>query len=408
MNWKLLMALLLILAQLYGLLLTRLRLRSCTNPIPAAVADVYDAETYARWRAYNAEKARLQLLSGVLTLALELALLLSDAYAAFAGLFPTGETQVFAVILLNLLAELLLLPLAWHNTMGIEEKYGFNRTKPGTFFADQAKEFVLGLCLITGAALFLGWAHRTLGDWLILAFVLLLTAFSLLGSLLYPVFSRLFNKFQPLPEGPLKDQLTALLEKNGFRVRAIRVMDASRRSTKSNAYFTGFGRMKTIVLYDTLVESMTPEEICAVFAHEMGHGLHHDTLRNQLLSLLRMAAIGVLAWLTLRSPALFTAFGFPEVNYGFALLLILSVEFPLAAPLFALLANHFSRRAEYRADAQAVLEGYGAAQISALNKLSRQNFSDLAPSPLLVKLTYTHPPLSERITAIERRMAEAS
>ena len=179
-------------------------------------------------------------------------------------------------------------------------------------------------------------------------------------------------------------------------------MDASRRSTKSNAYFSGFGKMKTIVLYDTMVQAMTTDEICAVFAHEMGHGLHKDTLKNQLLSFVQMLFLSVLAWLTLRTSDIFTAFGFPGVNYGFALFLIMSVEFALIAPLFGLLVNGISRRAEYRADAQAVEEGYGEALISALKKLTRENFGELAPSPLLVKLEYSHPTLSQRITAIEK------
>ena len=159
--------------------------------------------------------------------------------------------------------------------------------------------------------------------------------------------------------------------------------------------------MKTIVLYDTLVESMTPDEICAVFAHEMGHGLHKDTLRNQILSFVQMLLMAVLAWLTLRTKDLFIPFGFQDINYGFAMVLIMSVEFALIAPLFGLLVNYFSRRAEYRADAQAVQEGYGADLVSALKKLARQNFSDLAPSPLLVRLEYSHPTLSQRISAIE-------
>ena len=220
-------------------------------------------------------------------------------------------------------------------------------------------------------------------------------------SFLYPVLSRIFNKFVPLEDGELKEKLTGLLERNGYHVRDIKVMDASRRTTKSNAYFTGFGKMKTIVLFDTLVESMTTEEICAVFAHELGHGLHKDTLKNQVLSFFQLIVLAVLAWLTLRTEGIFNAFGFEEVNYGFALLLISSVEFALISPLCGLVINYFPRRAEYRADAQAVKEGYGEQLISALKKLARQNFSDLAPSSILVKLEYSHPTLSQRIKAIE-------
>ena len=161
--------------------------------------------------------------------------------------------------------------------------------------------------------------------------------------------------------------------------------------------------MKTIVLYDTLVQSMTTDEICAVFAHEMGHGLHKDTLKNQILSFVQMLILGVLAWLTLRSPEIFRSFGFDTVNYGFAIFLIMGVEFALIAPLFGLLVNWHSRKAEYRADAQAVKEGYGASLVSALKKLAKENFADLSPHPLLVKLEYSHPTLSQRIEAIEKK-----
>ena len=403
MNLKLLVLAVFVLVYLYNLLLAVIHQRSADNPVPDNVKDVYDAETYRTWREYHAEKARFGILSSAVSFLIELALLLFNAYAAFAGLFGKHPVaQIFAVFLLSSLAELMLTPFAWHETMVIEEKYGFNKSTAKTFWADQVKEFVISLGLMTGIGALLHWLWMSLGDWLILAFAVVMTAFLLIFAFLYPVLSRVFNKFTPLEDGELKDKLTALLTMNGYRVRAVQVMDASRRTTKSNAYFSGFGKMKTIVLYDTLVEAMTPDEICAVFAHELGHGLHHDTLKNQFMSFVQMAALGVLAWLTLRTPEIFTRFGFDGVNAGFAMILILSVEFALIAPLFGLVINALSRKAEYRADAQAVKEGCGEELVSALKKLARQNYADLAPSPLLVKLEYSHPPLSQRIEAIEK------
>ena len=401
-NFKLLALLILLLVFLYNLLLKMLDWRSADNPIPANVADVYDGETYKKWRAYHAEKCRLGLFESIAAFLVECCLLAFNAYAAFAGLFsPALFIQSFAVLLLSTLSSVFGLPFSYYDTMVIEEKYGFNRSSKKAFWADRIKEFIINLLIVVVIASLLMWIHQALGDWLILVFAAAMTLLMLFISFLYPFLSRIFNKFTPLEEGELKEKITALLEKNGYRVRAIQVMDASKRSTKSNAYFSGFGKMKTIVLYDTLVQSMTADEICAVFAHEMGHGLHKDTLKNQILSFLQMLILGVLAWLTLRSADVFVPFGFEGVNYGFALLLIMSVEFALIAPLFSLLASWFSRRAEYRADAQAVAEGYGDALVSALKKLARENFADLAPSPLLVKLEYSHPTLSQRIEAIE-------
>ena len=406
MRFKLMALAILFLVYLWNQLLKLLQWRSEKNPIPANVSDVYDAETYARWRSYHAEKCRLGLVENTVSFLAQLCLLAFNLYAAFAAWFGNGAfNQMFAVLLLSSLSDLLLLPVHYYDTMRIEEKYGFNRSTKKTFWLDQVKEFVIGLLFITLIGWLLMTVHQALGDWLILVFAGGMTAIMLAISFLYPFLSRIFNKFTPLEDGELKSRITALLEKNGYRVRAIQVMDASRRSTKSNAYFSGFGKMKTIVLYDTLVQQMTTDEICAVFAHEMGHGLHKDTLKNQLLTFVQMLILGALAWLTLRTPEIFQAFGFDGVNYGFAIVLITSVEFALLAPLFGLLVNARSRKAEYRADAQAVREGCGEALVSGLKKLARENFSNLAPSPLLVKLEYSHPTLSQRIDAIEKGSA---
>ena len=403
MSIKILVLVVLALVYGYNLFLNLLRLRSRKNPVPVNVIDVYDRDTYRKWRAYHGEKCRLSLFESTAEFLVEFLLMALSAYAAFAGLFSKALfVQMFAVLLLSALSGVCSLPFSYYDTMVIEEKYGFNRSTRKTFWMDQLKGFVINLVLITVMGALLLWIHQALGDWLILVFAIVMTLLMLGISFLYPIFSRIFNKFTPLEEGELKDKITGLLEKNGYKVRAIQVMDASKRSTKSNAYFTGFGKMKTIVLYDTLVQSMTADEICAVFAHEMGHGLHKDTLKDQLITFAQMLLLGVLAWLTLRLPQVFKPFGFGEVNYGFALILITSVEFALLSPLMGLLSSWVSRRAEYRADAQAVQEGYGEALVSALKKLSRENFADLAPSPLLVRLAYSHPTLSQRISAIEK------
>lgn len=388
---------------LYNLALSILKASSSKNPIPKNVSDVYDPETYGKWRAYHAEKSRLSIVTSSVSFILDLLLLALNVYSSFASLFPENPTtQLFSVFLLSSLTSLPLIPFEYYDTMVIEQRYGFNRTKKSTFWIDRIKEFVISLLVMTGIGALLMWTHRLLGDWLILAFAVIMTLFALAVAFLYPLLSRVFNKFTPLEDGELKDRVTALLSSHGYKVRAIKVMDASRRTTKSNAYFTGFGKMKTIVLYDNLVKNMSTDEICAVFAHEMGHGLHRDTLKNQIMSFVQMAILSVLAWLTLRTGEIFTQFGFSAVNYGFAVILIMSVEFALIAPLFGLLVNALSRRAEYRADRQAVSEGYADALISALKKLSRENFSDLAPSPVVVKLEYSHPTLSQRIDAIEK------
>ena len=242
---------------IYNMALDAVRMRSAKNPVPMNVADIYDEETYHKWRAYHAETTRFSVITTTVSFVITFLLLLFNVHAAFAGLFNKSDfMQLFAIIVLETLVEVAMLPFEWIEAMKIEEKYGFNRMTPKTFFIDQIKKFIISLALMTGIGALLMVVHQALGDWLILAFAGVMTLFILAIAFLFPFLSKIFNKFTPLEDGELKDKLTGLLEKNGYKVRAINVMDASRRSTKANAYFSGFGKMKTIVLYDTLVEAM--------------------------------------------------------------------------------------------------------------------------------------------------------
>lgn len=402
MNWKLIFLILFTLQHVYTLVLNLVQRRSVKNPTPANVADVYDADSYRRWQCYHAENSRLSILRTLVSWGLTMALLGFDVYARVAAHFPaSGFMQLLAVLLTSSVVEtVVFLGFSWVDTMVIEQKYGFNRSTVKTFVVDQIRNFLLELLLSVSLSYLLMSLHSALGDWMVLVFAGAVFAMTLVISFLYgPVFSRLGNKFVPLEEGELRTRLMALLEKHGYQVKAIEVMDASRRTTKLNAYFTGFGRMKRIVLYDNLVNAMSADEICAVFAHELGHGLHRDVLKQQIMNLGNLLLMSAVVWLTVRTPAMHTAFGFGAVNYGFAFIL-LSGLMGLFQPLTGMVTNAYSRHAEFRADAQAVKEGYRGAMVVALKKLARENFSHLAPAKALVVLEYSHPPLSERIAAI--------
>ena len=404
MQYKALFLLLFTLTHLYTLVLNIVQYRSASNPTPANVADVYDNATYQKWRAYHGEKSRLDILRTVVSWVLTMGLLLCNFHAAAAGLFPTGAFwQLLGVILGQTLAEtVVFVGFQWVDTMVIEQKYGFNKTTVKTFVIDQVRSFLIEIVLGVILMGLLCWLHTDMGDWVILLFTGAVFALTLCISFLYgPVFSRLGNKFVPLEEGELKDKLMALLGRHGYQVKAIEVMDASRRTTKLNAYFTGFGKLKSIVLYDNLLGAMTTDEIVAVFAHELGHGLHKDVLKQQVMNLGNLLLMAVAVWLTVREPAMHEAFGFTQVNYGFAFVLLGGL-LGLIQPLTGMVMNAYSRYAEYRADAQAVKEGYGEALVGGLKKLARENFANLAPSKILVVLEYSHPPLSERIAAIKK------
>ena len=397
---------LVLLSNAYTVVLNLVKWRSANNPTPESVSDVYDAETYGTWKKYSAEHCRLATYATIADCIAALVLLATNAYSSFAILFPPA-LQLFAVILLeSIVGAVIDLVRSYVGTMIIEQKYGFNRSTMKTFVMDRIRSLILGIALSFALAYLISSIHQATGDRMILWFAVAMLAIGLFATFLYPVFSKIGNKFVPLEEGELKERLMNLLQKHGYKVKAIQVMDASRRTTKLNAYFTGFGKMKTIVLFDNLVNAMTPDEICAVFAHELGHGLHKDVLKRQIMSFANFLLMGLIAWFVVSTPALRLSFGFLNLNYGFAFILI-GVILGVTQPLTGMAMNAYSRLAEYRADRQAVDEGYGEAMIAALKKLGRENFAHLAPSRSNVVLEYSHPPLNSRIEAILRTMEES-
>ena len=405
MNLKLLVIILSLLGTAYAVLLNLYKRRSATNPIPDSVKDVYDDETYAKWRAYNAEHSKLDLISSIASGVVNIVLLVTGVYSAFASIFPaTPQWQTVGVVILDtILSTLVSVVFSYYGTMVIEEKYGFNKSTLKTFVFDKIRGLLLGLALSLFLAMMLLILHTWLGEALIILFTAVMFAFGLLISFLFPIFSRIGNKFTPLEDGELRTRLTELLESHGYKVRDIKVMDASRRTTKLNAYFAGFGATKTIVLFDNLVEAMTPDEICSVFAHELGHGLNKDVAKMQIMNIGNMLIMAVMAWASVNFSALHTQFGFADINYGFAIILT-GIFLTLTQPISAMIMNAYSRKAEYRADSQAVKEGYGEAMIGALKKLARVNFAELAPTRVSVLLEYSHPPLADRISAIEKQI----
>ena len=331
-------------------------------------------------------------------------LLLTNVYSAFANLFPDGFVwKALAVVLLDtLVSEIVSLGFSYYTTFVIEEKYGFNKSTIKTFVIDKIRGFIIGFIFMMFLAMLLGLLHRWLGNALIILFTVVMFLFGLLISFLFPILSRIGNKFSSLEEGELRTKLTELLTSHGYKVRDIQVMDASRRTTKLNAYFAGLGGTKTIVLYDNLVNAMTPDEICAVFAHELGHGINRDVPKMQIMNIANFLIMAVLAWVSVSFPAMHSDFGFAagEINYGFAIVLT-GLFLSLTNPISSMLMNAYSRKAEFRADRQAVKEGYGEPMIVALKKLARENFAELAPTRISVLLEYSHPPLADRISAVE-------
>ena len=323
MTFKIIAICLVSVSFLFNLFLSFLSFKARNNPIPVDVEDVYDKETYLKWKKYKVEYLVLDLVFSFVSFGITLALLLSNLLSLSVQNITNIYTASIVVVAIYLGINFVVgMVKEYIATMKIEQKYDFNKSSMKTFVFDQIKSLILTSGLTIGLLCLFIVIYENLHDYILVLFSGILFGFLLLFSFLYPVFSKIFNKFKSLEEGELRNRLIALLESHGYQVRDIKVMDASRRTSKSNAYFSGFSKMKTIVLYDNLLKVMDEDEIVAVFAHEMGHGLHKDTLKNSIRSLLNIILIVIIAWLLVRYPVIFNDFGFGSVNYGYALFLL--------------------------------------------------------------------------------------
>ena len=371
--------------------------------IPDNVRDVYNEKEYRNWIAYHKDNKRFGLIESAVSFSVELMMLVFNFYAFVFRIFEQHTIYLqyfFAVFLFVLIETIIAIPFRYYDTFVIEEKYGLNRTTKKTFVLDTVKSWIISTVLGYGMVAMIMFFYERFGDPGIALICIAFTLLSLLISLIVVPLMRVFNKFEPLEEGDLKNDLLQLCEKYGVRVKKIVVKDASRRTTRANAFCTGLTKRKTISLDDNLVKEYENGQIVAVFAHEFAHAKFSHVLKSLPFSILQIiltiAMLGVVFHIT---PA-FEAFGFGGVNYYFALTLLTLFTWPLDT-LLGYISNVISRKHEYEADGFAAGEGYGEALISALKKLSKDSMSNLNPHPLIVKLEYSHPTLSQRIDSIK-------
>lgn len=390
---------------LLDLILSTLNYKHRNQSIPDNVADVYDQSAYDKWLNYTMENHRISMVEKVLDtvlLVLFLSLGLFPALAELADRFtqnPVMQSLLF-LFFYGTISFVLGIGFQLYRTFSIEERYGFNKSTLKIFVFDQLKSILLAILLGGGVLYALLSLYLRMGNRFILYAWLLMVSFTLMINLLYTkVFVRLFNKLTPLPPGELYDKISDLAVSTGYEAKKISVMDASKRSSKLNAYFSGFGKFKHIVLFDTLLEKCSTDEIVSVLAHEIGHAKHKDVLRQFLISMVQMSVVLVLLTFFLSSHPLAQSFGFSTVHMGFALILFGILMEPVGI-VVGIPLSHISRKAEYRADAFAAVSGYREPMTSALKVLARENFANLTPHPLVVKMTYSHPPISQRIEAL--------
>jgi len=379
--------------------------------VPEAFIDSIDKKTYRRSVDYTLRKGRFGLLSSLEGRALVLIVLFTGAAGALDSLLTSWNLPIYwhGLLFLGLSSAVLGLvglPSSLYSRFVIEEEFGFNTMGARAFFGDILKQLPIGIIilmlLLAGLYAALAWT----GLWWWLAAWGFWTIFQLLMVVLYPlVIAPIFNKFEPLPEGSLKERLSALAARSDFSNKGIFVMDGSRRSRHSNAYFTGLGKFRRIVIYDTLIESLEEEELEAVLAHEIGHWKFGHIRKRLLVSFISSLGMFALVGVLLNWKPLFTAFGFAEPSLHALLFWIIFFSSPISA-LLSPISNIWSRKHEYQADRFAVDQtGGGQFMKGALLKLSKDNLSNLTPHPAYSFWHYSHPALSERLAALEESPA---
>lgn len=412
MNPQSLLLILIVLVS-FGFVLSRildyLNLKNMKEVVPDALKDLYDEEEYKRSQQYQREKSRVGLWQSLIGFLVIMAMLILGGFAwldtwiaGFVSKSLWHSLLFFAA--LGLGSAVLSLPFGVYNTFVTEERYGFNRTTAKTFILDLLKSALLAVILGGGILALVIWIFDVSGQWFWLLAWGVLTLFSLVMSLLYSdIIVPLFNKQEPLPDGELREAIMGYAAQVDFSLKDIYVMDGSKRSSKANAYFTGFGPRRRIVLFDTLIEEHTTEELVAVLAHEAGHYKRKHVMKGMILSILQSGLMLFILSLfispdTESARMMAASIGtLPSFHIG---IIVFGILYSPLSTLTGLAMNAFARKNEYEADHFAATTYAAAPLADALKRLSVKHLSNLTPHPLYVAFNYSHPTLLQRLEAL--------
>jgi len=379
------------------------------DPVPQELQDVYNETEYKKSQRYNKENYKFGLITSTFSLLLMLAFLFFDGFAYVDSLASSfsDDPILIALIFFGIImfaSDILTLPFSWYSTFVIEEKYGFNKTTKITFFTDKLKSWAL-LAIVGGGILALiVWFYQITDKdfwWYTWILVIIFTLFvnMFYAKLIVPI----FNKQTPLQEGSLRTKIENYAQKVGFKLDNIFVIDGSKRSTKANAYFSGFGKEKRITLYDTLIKDLEEEEILSVLAHEVGHYKKKHIFANLAASIITTGFTLWLLSLFIGNPLLSGALGVTLPSFHIALIAFGILYSPISE-ITGLIMNHLSRKFEYQADNYAKKTYDAQALISSLKKLSKTSLSNLTPHKAYVFMNYSHPTLLQRYKNLERNL----
>ncbi len=385
-----------------------LNVRALQTELPSEMNGFYDQEKYKNSQLYTRTNTKFSILTSTFSFLIIILMLALKGFAfvdSIAQNISPNSPILNSLIFLGIIFLgnfILSLPFDIYDTFVIEKKFGFNKTTPKIFVGDTIKNILLSV-IIGGGILTLIIKFYTMTTEMFWLYAWLLVAgFSIFMFLFYSnLIVPLFNQQTPLPEGELRNKIEDFANKTGFTIKNIYQINGSKRSTKANAYFTGFGSQKRIVLYDTLIEQMTENEIVAVLAHEIGHYKKNHTLKSLIVSILNIGFVLYLFSLFAKYPQISAALGVETIKFHIALIAF-SILFSPISRIINMFANIFSRKNEYQADNFAKENGLSKDLILGLKKLSANNLSNLTPHKLNVFFNYSHPPVLERIKNLKK------
>ena len=371
------------------------------DPIPEDLKDVYQKDEYEKSQAYKTENYRFSNITGIFSLLLTLGFLMFDGFDFVDRLArsltdnPILITLIFFGII-TLGSDIITTPFSYYHTFVIEEKYGFNKSSIKTFILDKFKGWLMMVIMGGGILALIVWFYLIAGTNFWLYAWGIVAVFTLFINMFYSrIIVPLFNKQSPLEDGSLKTKIQEYAAKVGFQLDNVFVIDGSKRSTKANAYFSGFGKQKRITLFDTLIEDLEEEEIVAVLAHEVGHYKRKHIIFNVVTSIVLTGLTLYILSLFISIPELSLAIGVSQSSFH-AGLVAFGILYSPISELTSLVMNYFSRKFEYQADNYAK-ETYAAQPlITSLKKLSKNSLSNLTPHPAYVFVNYSHPTLLQR------------
>jgi len=388
-----------------GRILEYLNSTRYNDPLPQEIKDVYNEEQYKKSQKYKYVNYRFSIITSTFSVLVILAMFIFKGFAFVDNIARdyTSHPILLALIffgIIMLASDLIHTPFSVYDVFVIEEKFGFNKTTVKTFILDKLKGWLLGAIIGGGILSLVIWFYQLTTNYFWLIAWIFISLFSIFMTMFYStLIVPLFNKQTPLEEGELRDKIMALSEKIGFKLKNIYVIDGSKRSTKANAYFSGLGAKKRIVLYDTLITDLKPDEILAVLAHEIGHYRKKHTLTGTILSIIQSGILLYIFSLFVGNPLLSEALGITETSFHIALITFGFLYSPISTVL-GMLFNIISRKHEYQADRFAGEKFNPGSLIDALKRLSGKNLSNLTPHPAYVWINYSHPTLLQRIRAL--------